>query len=118
MATGLPVGVVTISISGYTFERAFSSTIMAKTLVPADTLPVRTATALVAAMPVPASPSGGARGMPASRAPVGSSSPAPSAVRAPASAPAGSTAGRMSRSFQGYPFSATRASKESSMVWS
>ena len=81
--------------------RAFSSTIMANTEVPADTLPVRGATALVAAMPVPASPSGGATGQPGSRAPVGSSSFAPSGVREPASAPAGSTLGRMSRSFQG-----------------
>ena len=34
---------------------------MAKIEVPAETLPVRTRTELVATMPVPASPSGGAR---------------------------------------------------------
>ena len=37
--------------------------------VPADTLPVRGATALVAVMPVPASPSGGARGIPGQNVP-------------------------------------------------
>ena len=56
-------------------------------LVPALTLPVRGATALVATMPVPASPSGGQNGMPARSAPVGSSSAAPSAVSSPAAAP-------------------------------
>ena len=65
IATGLPVGVVTMSISGYSFDRGFSKTIMAKTEVPAETLPVRSATLLVATMPVPASPSGGQSGMPA-----------------------------------------------------
>ena len=35
---------------------------MANTLVPAETLPVLTATELVAVMPVPASPSGGQSG--------------------------------------------------------
>ena len=43
---------------GIDLGQGFSSTIMANTLVPADTLPVRGATALVAAMPVPASPRG------------------------------------------------------------
>ena len=100
MATGLPVGVVTMSISGYTLLSGFSSTTIANTLVPAETLPVRTATAFVAVMPVPASPSGGATSAPASSVPVGSSSFAPSAVRQPASSPAFSTAGRMSSSFQ------------------
>ena len=101
MATGRPSGVVTMSISGYTWERGFSSTAMANTEVPADTLPVRARTELVAAMPVPASPSGGHRGAPGSRIPEGSKSRVPSEVRLPASAPAGSTWGRMSRSFQG-----------------
>ena len=36
MATGLPVGVVTISISEYTFDNAFSKTIIAKTEVPKE----------------------------------------------------------------------------------
>ena len=85
MATGRPSGVVTRSISGCTFASGFSSTTMAKTLVPALTLPVRTATLSVAAMPVPASPSGGQSGMPAPSVPVGSSSRAPASVRVPAS---------------------------------
>ena len=38
---------------------------MPNTEVPADTFPVRTATLFVAAIPVPASPSGGQTGMPA-----------------------------------------------------
>ena len=41
MATGIPLGVVTISISLYGLERAFSRTIMANTEVPAETFPVR-----------------------------------------------------------------------------
>ncbi len=57
-------------------------------LVPALTLPVRGATALVATMPVPASPSGGqSTACRDCSAPVGSSSAAPSAV---------SVAGRLS----------------------
>ena len=40
----------------------FSSTTMEKMDVPAETLPVRSATLFVAAMPVPASPSGGHNG--------------------------------------------------------
>ncbi len=44
---------------------------MAKTEVPAETLPVRSATLLVATMPVPASPSGGQSGMPACSSPAG-----------------------------------------------
>ena len=44
----------------------------------ADTLPVRGATLFVAAMPVPASPSGGQNGTPGCKTPVGSSSCAPS----------------------------------------
>ena len=101
MAVGLPVGVVTMSISGYTRESGFSSTTIAKVDVPADTLPVRTATEFVAAMPVPASPSGGAINAPGWSVPVGSSSFAPSAVITPASSPAHSTHGRISRSVHG-----------------
>ena len=44
---------------------------MAKTDVPAETLPVRSATLLVATMPVPASPSGGQSGIPACELPGG-----------------------------------------------
>ena len=54
---------------------------MENTEVPADTLPVRGATAFVAIMPVPASPSGGQTGQPGSRSPAGSRSAAPSGVR-------------------------------------
>ena len=61
---------------------------MAKMLVPALTLPVRGATELVATIPVPASPSGGHIGAPGRRAPVGSSSRAPSV---------GQRAGRLGR---------------------
>ena len=57
---------------------------MAKVLVPADTLPVRGATEFVAVMPVPASPSGGHNGIPASRFPLSSRKAAPSSVRIPA----------------------------------
>ena len=72
---------------------------MEKMEVPADTLPVRGATALVAAMPVPASPSAGAKGMPGvSRL---SSRAAPRSVSAPASAPAGRTRGSTFASVQG-----------------
>ncbi len=66
-----------MSISSWTRERLFSSTIMAKTEVPAETLPVRGRTALVATMPVPASPSGGQNGMPAASLPVGIEQPCP-----------------------------------------
>ena len=118
MATGLPVGVVTMSISGWTFFMASSSTIMANTDVPAETLPVRLATLLVATMPVPASPSGGQSGMPASSWPLTSSSFAPASVSLPASSPAISTLGRMSRSFQGKPLGAISASNLSIMPWS
>ena len=72
---------------------------MEKMEVPAETLPVRGATALVAVMPVPASPSGGAKGMPAGSRP--SSMAAPASVRAPAGSPAVRTLGRRSSSFQG-----------------
>ena len=73
-----------------------SSTTIAKMLVPALTLPVRGATAFVATMPVPASPSGGQSGMPGRSAPDGSSSAAPSAVSSPAGCPATSTSGSSS----------------------
>ena len=58
---------------------------MAKALVPAETLPVRGRTELVATMPVPASPSGGHSGTPGRSMPVGSSRAAPAAVSVPAS---------------------------------
>ena len=93
IATGRPDGVVTMSISGYAPERGFSSTTIANTLVPAETLPVRAATAFVATMPVPASPSGGAMSAPGLRTPVGSMRRAPSSVSRPAAAPAGRTSG-------------------------
>ena len=51
----------TRSISSWTFFKFSSRTTMANTEVPADTFPVRTATLLVAVIPVPASPSGGQR---------------------------------------------------------
>ena len=118
MATGWPVGVVTRSISEWTFWRGFSSTAMAKMEVPADTLPVRGATLLVAAMPVPASPSGGQRGMPGSSAPVGSSSRAPSGVRVPAGSPAISTRGRSPPRRTGTSWALSRPSNCSSIPWS
>ena len=40
------IGVVTMSISSYTWLSGFSSTTMANTEVPADTLPVRTASSI------------------------------------------------------------------------
>ena len=70
---------------------------MAKMEVPALTLPVRGATLLVAAIPVPASPSGGQKRIPGCKTPVGSSSRAPASVREPASCPAQSTVGSKSR---------------------
>ena len=51
-----------MSIISYGFDNSFSNTIIEKEEVPADTLPVRCLTALVATMPVPASPSGGQTG--------------------------------------------------------
>ena len=85
MATGSPAGVVTISISLYGLESAFSRTIMANTEVPAETFPVRWRTLFVATIPVPASPSGGHIGIPAFSFPLTSRSFAPSSVRTPAS---------------------------------
>ncbi|CUQ64112.1 Uncharacterised protein [Segatella copri] len=55
---------------------------------------------MVATIPVPASPSGGQSGVPAWSVPDGSSFFAPSSVNTPASSPAFSTSGRMSRIFQ------------------
>ena len=69
---------------------------MAKTEVPADTFPVRAFTLLVATIPVPASPSGGHIGTPASSVPVGSSIFAPASVRTPAFSPAVSDFGKIS----------------------
>ena len=110
IATGSPAGVVTISISRCMAESGFSRTIIANTLVPADTLPVRFSTLFVAVIPVPASPSGGHRGTPGCRHPERSRSLAPSFVSVPAISPARSTFGNISRSFQGNPLSATSAS--------
>ena len=62
MATGIPSGVTTMSISSWTRVKLLSSTIIANTDVPAETFPERGRTALVATMPVPASPSGGQSG--------------------------------------------------------
>ena len=116
MATGLPVGVVTISISLYTLDNSFSSTTIANTEVPADTLPVRFAILFVAVIPVPASPSGGHTGTPASNVPVVSSSFAPSSVKTPAASPALNTSGKISSNFQLYPFSATFSLNFSTIV--
>ena len=71
--------------------------IIEKEEVPADTLPVRCLTALVATIPVPASPSGGHIGIPACKWPEGSRRCAPSTVNTPASSPATNTFGKMSR---------------------
>src|SRR5699024_4684383 len=62
--------------------------------VPADTLPVCSATLFVATIPVPASPSGGHNGTPDSSKPVGSSNFTPSSVKYPAFAPASNTSGK------------------------
>ena len=97
-----PAGVVTRSTSGCRALSLCSRTTIAKMEVPAETLPVRTRTELVATMPVPASPSGGARTMPGCRVPVGSSSLAPSAVSVPAGVPATSGSGSRSERFHGF----------------
>ena len=78
--------------------------------VPAETFPVRCLTALVATIPVPASPSGGQSGMPAFKLPDTSSLLTPSGVRQPAFSPAFNTLGRMSSSFHEYPLGATSLS--------
>ncbi|MPN06877.1 hypothetical protein SDC9_154134 [bioreactor metagenome] len=115
IATGSPAGVVTRSISRYTRESSRSRTIMPNTLVPTLTLPVRGKTLFVATMPVPASPSGGQSGMPASSAPLGSSSSAPSRVREPARSPATATRGRICSNVQGYMRSAISRRNAASM---
>ena len=101
IATGEPSGVVTMSISRWRLSSAFSRTTMRNTEVPQEMLPLLGATALVATIPVPASPSGGHMGIPGSRAPVGSIRRAPSSVRAPASSPADRTVGRSLARSQG-----------------
>ena len=85
-----------MSISGYTFSIGLSKTTIAKADVPADTLPVRTRTLLVATMPVPASPSGGQSGIPANSVPLGSNSLAPFSVKTPACSPASKIFGKTS----------------------
>ena len=106
MATRLPSGVVTMSIISYGFDSSFSNTIIENEEVPADTFPVRCLTALVATIPVPASPSGGQTGIPAFKWPDASSFLLPSGVRTPAFSPADNTLGRISSSFQLYSFGA------------
>ena len=64
-------------------------------------MPVRAFTLFVATIPVPASPSGGHRGIPAFNVPSGSKSPAPSSVRTPACSPARRGRGRISLIFHG-----------------
>ena len=100
MATAEPSGVVTISMSSWACDKAFSKTIMAKADVPADTLAVRCLTEFVATIPVPASPSGAAATAPPTSKPLGSSNLAPSSVKRPASSPADLTVGKMSRNVQ------------------
>src|SRR5690606_24660407 len=84
IATKSPEGVVTKSISGWTFFNFCSKTIIAKAEVPAETLPVFLDTLFVAVIPVPASPSGGQIGIPAFKLPEGSNNLAPSTVNKPA----------------------------------
>ena len=81
MATGSPVGVVTISISRWSFFNGASNTFIEKAEVPTEMFPVRFRTLLVPTIPVPASPSGGAIKLPACKVPLGSSNFAPSAVK-------------------------------------
>jgi hypothetical protein len=73
---------------------------MEKIEVPADILPVRSVMLLVATMPVPASPSGGQKGMAFCNEPSGSSRRAPSDVSSPAFFPAFIIAGSISVIFQ------------------
>ena len=70
-----------MSSCSYTLDKSCSKTIIANTEVPAETLPVFFITVFVATMPVPASPSGGHIGQPASRVPDGSKILAPSSVK-------------------------------------
>ncbi len=80
---------------------------MAKTEVPAETLPVRAATLLVATMPVPASPSGGQSGIPAWSCAAGVDQlGALGRELTPAGSPATSTLGRMAPSRHGIPAAA------------
>ena len=76
--------------------RSFSKTTMLNTDVPALMFPVFALTLFVAAIPVPASPSGGQKGIPASRSPLGSRNLAPASVRFPAASPAIKTLGKTS----------------------
>ena len=101
IATGAPAGVVTTSMSRCTCRSGASSTCIENADVPTLMLPVRLRTAFVLTMPVPASPSGGARSAPGASWPLRSRRRAPSAVRWPAHAPARSTRGRISRSRHG-----------------
>ena len=89
---------------------------MAKMDVPAETLPVRGATELVATIPVPASPSGGQSGMPGRSRPVGSSSAAPASVSVPAGRPATAMAGSSSARVSSTPASAASWSNRASIV--
>jgi hypothetical protein len=88
MATGSPAGVLAKSSSGWSPEGMWSSATVAKIEVPALTFPVNGATALVATIPVPPSPSGGHMGIPGFSVPVGSSRRAPDSDRRPAGSPA------------------------------
>ena len=78
-----------------------------KTLAKAISSPVRTATLFVAAIPVPASPSGGQTGIPACKSPSVSNNFAPASVKTPASSPATSTFGSNSSNFHGNAFAST-----------
>ena len=111
IATRLPSGVVTRSICGYTFSSAFSRTTIPNIEVPADTFPVRCLTLFVATIPVPASPSGGQSGIPASNCPETSKRRAPSTVNTPAFSPARRTLGKICSSVHGRFLSAISASK-------
>ncbi len=115
IATGAPSGVATMSISGYGLDSGRSSTAIRNTDVPADMFPVFGDTLFVAAMPVPASPSGGASSAPGSSSPLGSSIIAPPLDSLPASPPADTGSGSMSRIFHGSPLDAWRASNLSSI---
>ena len=81
---------------------------MANTEVPADIFPVFTPTLFVAAIPVPASPSGGHTNIPAFSLPEGSKRRTPSSVKLPAASPAINTCGRISSNFHKKPSSRIR----------
>ena len=116
IATLSPAGVVTISNSSCTFSNAFSKTTIANTEVPADTLPVLTPTEFVATIPVPASPSGGHIGIPASNSPLISNNFAPASVKTPADSPATKTLGKISRIFHGIVFTFSSSQNLSNIV--